>query len=171
MQVSTFRTRVAVAALLLITCGAAVAQQDGTCTSVILRDPPRTMIRCPGGLLIEAEAAARLQILAPASDGPPHAVRLDTKAVLIDLETSRPFQIRTPHAIASVRGTLYAVDVSPGATAVFVVQGQVQVGRRTGPGTVLLRPGEGVDVNPGAPLTVRRWPRERVSRLLSRFGR
>ncbi|EAS49145.1 conserved hypothetical protein [Aurantimonas manganoxydans SI85-9A1] len=171
MQVSRSRTFAAVAALFLMTSPAAVAQQDRACTSVTLDDPPRTMIRCPGGLLIEAEATARLQILAPSSGGPPHAVRLDTKAVLIDLKTARPFQIMTPHAIASVRGTVYAVDVGPGTTAVFVAEGQVQVGRRRGPGAVLLGPGEGVDVSPGAPLAVRRWPQERVSRLLSRFGR
>ncbi|MEF2549831.1 FecR domain-containing protein [Aurantimonas sp. A2-1-M11] len=171
MTVSLFRQFVAACVLVLAICGSARAQQDGTCTSVTLRDPPRTAIRCPGGLIIEAEAAARLQILAPASGGPPHAIRLDGNAVLIELTTARPFQIMTPHAIASVRGTVYAVDVAAGTTAVFVAEGQVQVGRRSGPDAVVLGPGEGVDVSPGEALTVRLWPQERVARLFSRFGR
>src|SRR5215204_4369621 len=48
----------------------------------------------------------------------------------IDPEGGRPgrrsgFQVLTPHAIASVRGTIYAVDVSAGQTSVFVAQGRV----------------------------------------------
>lgn len=161
---------VAATAFVLVLTGSAVAQNQG-CTSTTLRDPPRLAIRCAGGLLIEAEAAARLQIRAPAAGGPPHAVSLDGRAALITVEPGRPFQILTPHAIASVRGTVYAVDADAEATAVFVAKGRVHVARRGGSGAVILGPGEGVDVKPGQPLIVKRWPQERVSRLFARFGR
>lgn len=53
----------------------------------------------------------------------------------------------------------------------FVSQGAVAVSARQGPGAVTLGPGEGVDVRPGEPLVVRRWPQERVTQLFARFGR
>jgi len=70
-----------------------------------------------------------------------------------------------------VRGTKWAVDVGQGKTSVFVVRGRVAVRRPAAGGGVLLGPGEGVDVDRGTgPLTVRRWPAERVSALLARLG-
>jgi hypothetical protein len=85
----------------------------------------------------------------------------------------RSFEIRTPQAIAAVRGTQWTVDVAGGKTAVFVVTGRVSVRRVSGgTGSVNLSAGEGVDVEPGtAPLVVRRWPAARASALLARFGR
>jgi hypothetical protein len=171
MPVSRLRIAVAAVIIVLLPCGAVSAQQATSCTSAPLSDPPRTVVRCPGGLVIETEAFAQLQILSPAPGGSPNAARVEEKAVLIELQTARPFQIMTPHAIASVRGTTYAVDVLPGSTAVFVTEGEVTVAQRMGADTVRLGPGEGVDVVPGEALTVRRWPQERVSALLSRFGR
>lgn len=162
----------AVAALLvLFPCVPSLAQGSSSCVSVELRNPARVAVRCPGGLVIEAEAAARLQIRARVPGGPPTSAEVSGQAVLIDLRQTRPFEIRTPHAIASVRGTVYAVEVTTGSTAVFVVEGRVRVAARTGRGVAMLGPGEGVDVTPGAELTVRRWPEQRVRRLLSRFGR
>ncbi|NDV88477.1 hypothetical protein GTW51_17385 [Aurantimonas aggregata] len=160
----------AILAFLCLSVGATAAQQASGCTSSTLGNPPRAMIRCPGGLVIEAEAAAAITIRAPAAGAAPTSVALSGRAVLIDLTPPRSFQIQTPHAIASVRGTIYAVDVEAGATAVFVSRGAVQVAARQGSGTVTLGPGEGVDVRPGEPLVVRRWPQERVARLLARFG-
>ncbi|HEX2017417.1 MAG TPA: FecR domain-containing protein [Aurantimonas sp.] len=158
-------------AVVCLSLGAAAAQQASVCTSSVRGNPPRELIRCPGGLLIEAEAAADITVRAPSADAVPTSVALTGHAVLIDLTPPRSFQILTPHAIASVRGTIYAVDVEAGTTAVFVARGQVRVSARQGPGAVTLGPGEGVDVRPGEPLVVRRWPQERVERLLARFGR
>ena len=158
-------------AFLLLSVGAAAAQQASGCTSASAGNPPRDVIRCPGGLLIEAEAAADITIRAPAANAAPTSVALTGRAVLVDLTPPRSFQILTPHAIASVRGTIYAVDVEAGTTAVFVSRGAVRVAARQGPGAVTFGPGEGVDVRPGEPLVVRRWPQERVARLLARFGR
>jgi ferric-dicitrate binding protein FerR (iron transport regulator) len=82
------------------------------------------------------------------------------------------FQVITPQAIAAVRGTKWAVDVQQGKSSVFVVNGRVAVRRaNANTGGVVLGPGEGVDVEEGsAPLTVRRWPAERVSALMARLG-
>lgn len=163
----------ALAALMILAAGSgASAQQPAGCTSSTRTDPPRTVFTCRGGVVIEAEAAARFRIVPPQGGGAVDAVELDGKGVLVDLPPRRGrFQILTPHAIASVRGTVYALDVTATATAVFVQEGSVRVTRRDGSEPVTLGAGEGVDVSPGTPLTVRRWPAARASLLLGRFGR
>jgi hypothetical protein len=101
------------------------------------------------------------------------AVELDGKALLIEVAPKpggNKFQVVTPQAIAAVRGTKWAVDVAGDKTSVLVVNGRVGVGGRTGGRGVTLRPGEGVDVEVGAPLTVKRWAPARVSALLARLG-
>jgi hypothetical protein len=80
------------------------------------------------------------------------------------------FQVTTPQAIAAVRGTKWAVDAAGGKTSVFVVNGRVAIGRRTGSHSVTLGAGEGVDVEAMGPLTVKRWPAARVSALMARLG-
>ena len=148
----------------------AAAQSSG-CRSVSADHPPRRIFACPGGLKIDAEAAAALHILPAPKGRRPERAELDRKAVLIDLTPgSGSFEILTPQAIASVRGTIYAVDVAKAATSVFVKRGRVRVSRRRGSGAVTLGPGEGVEVAPGRPLIVKRWPRQKVSRLFARFG-
>jgi ferric-dicitrate binding protein FerR (iron transport regulator) len=111
-------------------------------------------------------------------DGQLEGAEINGSAVLVTLpprsNTRRGgFQILTPHAIASVRGTIYAVDVTTAKTSVFVARGRVAVARRNAPAvSVTLGPGEGVDVGDDqGPLDVRRWPQERVRSLLERFGR
>lgn len=147
------------------------------CTSEIRRDPPRQVYSCAGGLVIEAEAAARLTFIVPSQDGPPNAVRLDAGAVWIELDPAQvtpgqpAFQIRTPQAIASVRGTIYAVDVTENASAVFVAQGIVVVRERDKGKIVQLDPGEGVDIGPGKAFATRKWGEKRVVELRARFGR
>src|SRR5262249_31610924 len=75
----------------------------------------------------------------------------------------RNCQIETPDAIAAVRGTTWAVEVTPAQTNTFVVTGAVAVTRVTRSNTVVLADGEGVDVAPGTgPLKVTRWGEPRV---------
>jgi hypothetical protein len=90
--------------------------------------------------------------------------------LLIEKSGGNRFQVITPQAIAAVRGTKWAVDVAETKTSVFVVNGRVAVGRRTGGQSVTLGSGEGVDVEEAGPLTVKRWPPARVSALLARLG-
>ncbi|MET1412907.1 FecR domain-containing protein [Roseibium sp. HPY-6] len=150
----------------------AVAQSLVGCTASNLTDPPRIVYQCEGGVVLEAEAAAALGIVTSGADNRPTDVDVSSDAVLIEVAPgSGPFQIRTPHAIAAVRGTVYAVDVEDGKTAVFVSEGEVAVSRPDGSDQVLLGQGFGVDVAPGEPLVAREWGAERVRNLLSRFGR
>ena len=58
-------------------------------------------------------------------------------------EGRRSFQILTPHAIAAVRGTKWAVEVGTGKTSTLVLVGAVNVRRPSAQRGVTLRPGEG----------------------------
>jgi ferric-dicitrate binding protein FerR (iron transport regulator) len=125
------------------------------------------VLRCGNGLTIEAEKDTKYRVLDQ------NRVEVTSRAVLVDVPPGRRggFQVLTPHAIASVRGTLYAVDVKEGQTDVFVSRGQVKVSERGASASATLRPGEGSDVVPGKPMDVHLWAPERVRKLMARFGR
>lgn len=152
-------------------CSAASAQEAG-CTTTTLSNPPRQVLRCADGLTVNAELGAAYRLRDGNLDGRPEAIEVTDKALLIDLPPGRRrggFQILTPHAIASVRGTVWAVDVSGMRTSVFVEQGVVRVSRRRA-GAVNLGAGDGVDVDAGArALEVKRWSPQRASALLARL--
>ena len=159
-------------AAIVAVADAASAQTLEGCTVVELTDPARRAYECTGGLVLEAEAAAELGLAAPGADDATTEITLRSGAVLVDVDPGRPVQIRTPQAIAAVRGTQYVVDATTDATAVFVVRGAVSV-RRAGEsdGSVVLGPGDGVDVTLGGELVVRQWRPERARALLARLGR
>jgi ferric-dicitrate binding protein FerR (iron transport regulator) len=153
--------------------GAAFAQASG-CQVTTLTDPPRDVLRCRDGLEIVAEKGADYSLIDRKGSGRPEGIRLTGKAVLIDLPRKQPggFQVITPHAIAAVRGTLWAVDVGADTTSVFVSRGSVGVRRPASRRAVVLKAGDGVDVTAGdAPLQVKHWSTERAARLLARLGR
>ncbi len=78
-------------------------------------------------------------------------------------------QVRTPSAVAAVRSTEWAMQVSDGASAVFAREGAVFVFGETG--TVELRPGDGVDVSPeGAIGPVVRWGQPRIDLFAALLG-
>lgn len=152
---------------------AAPARAEG-CTSTTYTDPPREVLDCAGGTRLTVEPGAAYRLIDRNRDGRPEAVELGAKALLIEV-TRWPrggFQVLTPHAVAAVRGTTWAVDVSGTGTAVFVAAGRVAV-RRVGDGaSVSLRAGDGVDVAPGGgPLTVKTWGAARRAGLMARLGR
>jgi ferric-dicitrate binding protein FerR (iron transport regulator) len=134
----------------------------------------QTVVRCRH-VTIEVARGAEAGLVDNTGDGEPDGVELRTGAIYIEdgpTQGGRRFQVQTPHAIASVRGTRWAVDVNPEQSAVFVESGRVQVSRLRGARAVVLGPGEGVDVNAGTrPLVVTRWGAPRVRALLARFGR
>ena len=146
---------------------------QSSCSFSTVSDPPRQMLVCGEGLRIELEPSVQSKVLTRAGNAPPRALELDKGAAFIEVAPgSRPTQIRTPHAIAAVRGTTYVVDVSDTGTSVFVVEGEVEVRKADDQsGIVVLGQGEGVDVAADTGLEVRRWPAPRVSGLLARFGR
>jgi ferric-dicitrate binding protein FerR (iron transport regulator) len=131
------------------------------------------LLDCGGGLKIELEPSVRIKVFMRSGDAPPRALKLEGGGALIDVVPgSKQTQIRTPHAIAAVRGTVYAVDVSREVTSVFVVRGIVEVRKANGSdASVRLGPGQGVDVSAETPLKVATWPTDRAARLLARFGR
>ncbi|WP_368669771.1 FecR domain-containing protein [Agrobacterium sp. a22-2] len=171
MKIVSCANLLAFLALSLLVPATAMAQ-DAACQREQLPEPPRVIYRCPNGLVLEAEAAANLDLAEQPGQQRPAAASLSDKALLIEVEPgSGPFQILTPHAIAAVRGTAYAVDVTRDATSVFVIRGEVGVSRTDGSQAVTLRPGEGVDVSAAQPLTVKVWGQQRVESLLARFAR
>ncbi|XWN34118.1 MAG: FecR family protein [Devosia sp.] len=152
----------------------ALSQSLPGCESQTLSDPERTIYVCGDGLVIEAAAGTSLSFV---GDSPAQGVRVDNGVVMVDAPTSEAgFAIQTPHAIAAVRGTVYAVEVESEATAVFVLEGAVGVSEAGGGEGVTLNAGEGVDVPAAgpadtAPLEVKTWGAERVSALMAHFGR
>ena len=79
------------------------------------------------------------------------------------------FEVRTATAVAAVRGTQWLGEVTPEATAIVVLQGEVtvvQADRRVR-GEVVLTPGLGTAVRGTSPPTApSRWPEDRVFTLL-----
>jgi hypothetical protein len=149
----------------------APAQQATGCSSEQGKNATQTL-RCRDGLIIVAEDGARFTL--QSHRGNVDGVNLQSKAMLIDAPRQKGksrFQVITPQAIAAVRGTKWAVDAQASRTSVLVLNGQVAVRRPSGGAQVVLGPGEGVDVEPGAgALEVKRWGQPRVDALLARLG-
>nr|WP_244846287.1 FecR domain-containing protein [Mesorhizobium sp. L-8-3] len=164
-----------VALTLFLRQGDGFAQStDKGCLLESVPGTSRRVLHCDRGLTITVEGGARYRLLDRNGDGSTDGVALNRKAVLIDAPSSaalRGFEVVTPQAIAAVRGTRWAVDVARGKTSVFVVRGAVAVRRPSSGNSVVLGPGEGVDVDTGTvPLEVRRWPVARRDALLRRLG-
>jgi hypothetical protein len=159
-------------AFVMLTGGDASGQPRG-CEVIRLVEPVREVIRCAGRVTITTEPGSSYRLIGYDSLGLPTAVRLRSRGLLIDVPVGRgeSFQIHTPHAVASVRGTTWAVDVTRRQTSVFVEDGAVAVRKIRASPTVVLTAGEGVDVQPGQPLVVRRWGQAGVTQLLARFRR
>lgn len=152
----------------LLFASSVAAMDPDNCTVQTLHDPDRQVYSCSGGFVIEAEAGTKIGFA-----GPDGSIEVNVGAVLIEVEKrENAAQIRTPQAIAAVRGTVYTVTVSGGVTSVFVLRGQVEISHLEGAAnTVLLGAGDGVDVTPGQPLDVKSWGDARVQNLMARFGR
>ncbi len=167
--------RAAGAAVLGLLSAAPVSAQEGGCTVTNRSDPPRQVIACPGGLTLTVEPATAFRLIDDNRDGTPEAAEVTERGILVELPPGRGrvrFQVRTPHAIASVRGTVWATDVGAARTSVLVERGAVGVQPQASPRSVVLNPGDGVDVEAGtAAPQVKRWSRARAAALLARFGR
>jgi hypothetical protein len=163
---------VAMLTVLVFTTG--VRAQASACTVTTLTDPPGDLMTCRDGLVLRTERDTLSRLLDANGDGRPERADLSNRGLLIDLPPQGRrgrFQIHTPHAIASVRGTVWAVDVSATRTSVFVQRGSVAVGRPGSRVRVVLGAGQGVDVEGDGPLEVKRWAPQRAAALLARFGR
>lgn len=155
----------------LLAAGPSASAQQPGCTP---SGPsgPAVVFDCGAGFTITVERESSFVLSDADGDGGVDTMELNRGGALVDFD--RPgttFQILTPRAVASVRGTRWVVDAGAAATAVFVVRGAVAVRRRAGGEAVTLEAGEGVDVADGtAPLTVARWAAPRAAALLARFG-
>lgn len=78
-------------------------------------------------------------------------------------------QVRTPSAVAAVRSTQWAMQVTDGASAVFAREGTVFVFGDTG--TARLAPGDGVDVSPeGEVRPIVPWGQGRIDLFAALLG-
>jgi hypothetical protein len=138
------------------------------------KNPPEKILRCGEGLVVRTAHDTTYHAVGGQGTKPPKELQLDAGAVMVEFHPSKghsTFQIRTPNAIAAVRGTKWVVDVSPDKTSTFVISGYVAVSRPRGAETVVLRAAEGADVSPDSgPIVVKRWAAPRVKALLARFG-
>ena len=151
----------------------AAAQSNAGCRPDPAASGPALTLDCGHGLRITVERSAAYAVVDGDGDGRPEALRLDRGGALVKVDpgAGRGFQIMTPRAVASVRGTEWAVDAASDVTSVFVVSGRVAVAPRGGGSGVVLQAGEGVDVRgPGLQRAIR-WGAARAAALLARFGR
>ena len=163
--------------LLILGClalpGLARAQVDACTLVPDSHSPTDKILRCGSSLTVQPAPGTVYRATATAKGVPP-SVQVDSGAVLVEFHaTSRrhTFEILTPLAVAAVRGTKWAVEVSPERTSTLVLDGTVKVRRPNEAAAVVLRQGDGVDVTAAAgPLTVKQWGAERVKALLARFG-
>src|SRR3984957_6758756 len=131
------RNRGAMAALVLFAAGidgAAPAHAAGACAlAPNEKTPSEKMLQGGENLTVRAAPGARYQPLYKKGDPLPVGIRLNDGALLIEYHPASPkekFQILTPLAIAAVRGTKWAMDVTKAQTSTLVLDGVVAVTNR-----------------------------------------
>jgi ferric-dicitrate binding protein FerR (iron transport regulator) len=163
---------VAVAAALIVSTD--VWAGSGVCTlEPNPNDPSEKTLQCDDVTVTPAQGTS-YRPLYKRHQHSPSAIRLDDGALLIEFHPSarqNKFQILTPLAIAAVRGTKWAMEVSSTRTSTLVLSGTVAVTSRRLNQYVTLTEGQGVDITEGdTSLTVKQWGQARIRALLSRFG-
>jgi FecR protein len=172
----SLKTTIAVAFLIVTAMGGQhPARAAGACALIPNdRMPSEKMLQCGENLTVRATPGARYQPLYKKGDPLPVGIRLNDGALLIEFHPAKPeekFQILTPLAIAAVRGTKWAMDVTKAQTSTLVLDGVVAVTNRRLNVFVVLNEGQGADITPADTSLVRRtWGDERVRALLARFG-
>ena len=136
--------------------------------------PVRKDLRCGDNLTVHVAPGSHYRLIAKPGQPLPSAIQLDDGALLIEFQPSpqqKDFQILTPLAVAAVRGTKWAVEVSAARTSTLVLGGAVAVTNRHLNQYVILREGEGADITPmDTSMVQKRWGDARVRALLARFG-
>ena len=155
--------------------GPGSARAAGLCALVPdNRAPTEKILQCGETLTVRPAQGARYQPLYKKGDPLPVGIRLNDGALLIEYHPASPqerFQILTPLAIAAVRGTKWAMDVTRAQTSTLVLNGAVAVTNRRLNEYVVLTEGQGVDITPTDTSIVQKtWGEARVRALLSRFG-
>lgn len=155
--------------------GTGPARAAGACALVPNeRAPSERILKCGEALTVRPAQGTRYRPLYKKGDPLPAAIRLDDGALLIEFHPVSPqekFQILTPLAIAAVRGTKWAMEVTRARTSTLVLAGAVAVTNRRLNEYVLLTEGEGVDITPAdTSMVQKRWGEARIRALLARFG-
>jgi hypothetical protein len=165
---------VAATLLWLATSVSAVSQNNQCVLVPDNKNPSEKIMQCGTDLVVRAAPGTVYHAVEQQEKGMPKALLLDSGALLIEFHPNtaqKTFQILTPQAVAAVRGTKWAVDVQAERTSTLVISGEVAVSRLHSDGTVILGPGQGVDIPPGTdPIAVKIWGEARVRALLARFG-
>ena len=146
-----------------------------TADRVVSGAESRVEIRCNDGVRLNIGADTRLELatlVGPAESARSVAMQLLEGIVRIALPAVRSwrrFEVQTPTAVASVRSTDWTVEVAKtGATAIFVVEGQVLASDRAGSQGAFLQAGEGIDFRPDGSMAASvRWGEARVKRTLA----
>lgn len=143
----------------------------------IVRTGPdgRLLIVCEGGLHIAigggSEVALRAYLLDRSAGSLQVALGLLRGILRLFGERAMPsrrIEVDTRTALASVRSTEWLVESTDRGTGVLAITGEVEV-RGLAEGFVLLRPGEGTDVAPGAsPRPAARWGEARRRDAIAR---
>lgn len=138
------------------------------------RDPSLKVLQCGQELTVRPASGAQYRPLYRKSQQLPSAIQLNDGALLIEFHPSsqqNKFQILTPLAIAAVRGTKWAMEVTSARTSTLVLDGTVAVTNRRLNQYVLLTEGRGVDITTSDTyITQKQWGEARIRALLSRFG-
>jgi hypothetical protein len=168
-------TLVAAALFVAAIAGPGSARAAGVCALVPnQRAPSEKILQCGETLTVHPAQGARYRPLYKKGDPLPVGIRLDDGALLIEFHPASPqekFQILTPLAIAAVRGTKWAMEVTSARTSTLVLAGAVAVTNRRLNEYVVLTQGQGVDITPAdTTLVQKQWGEARVRALLSRFG-
>jgi len=137
-------------------------------------DSERKILECGDDLIVRAARDTTFhEIIAPGEPNPT-AIALQKGAVSVQFRAGASrngFEVRTPRAIAAVRGTRWVVEADAVRTSVFVLSGEVSVTESKLGRTVMLGRGQGVDITDEADSGASQaWPQERVRELLSRVG-
>jgi hypothetical protein len=156
--------------------GSTAARAGGGACALVAseHDPSVKILRCGDSLTVHVASGSHYRLIAKPGQPLPSAIQLNDGALLIEFQPSpqqQDFQILTPLAVAAVRGTKWAVEVSAARTSTLVLAGAVAVTNRHLNQYVILREGEGVDITPmDTSMVQKRWGEARVRALLARFG-
>ena len=138
------------------------------------RVPSEKILRCGQTLSVQPAEGTRYRLLYKAGQRIPAGAELNDGALLIEFhptEQQKDFQILTPLAIAAVRGTRWAMEVSRARTSTLVLDGAVAVTNRRLNQYVILTEGQGVDISATDTSVVQKqWGQARIRALLARFG-
>lgn len=132
----------------------------------------RVKIACDGGIVVTVGTGTEVNLETLVGRGDSIVVQLveGILGLLAPADGWRRFEVRTPVAIASVRGTEWLVEHGAEGSAVFVRAGRVVVRPRAG-GGASLGPGEGITIAAdGSPGEVKAWGPPRIARSTAALG-